>query len=346
MYKSIIRPILFLISPESVHRLVVGLLKGVFFIPGVKCILAKFYKVEDPSLKRSILGLSFSNPVGLAAGFDKNAEFYNDFSAFGFSFIEIGTVTPKPQPGNPKPRSFRLKKDQALINRMGFNNKGVANAVNNLKKGDRKVIIGGNIGKNTNTPNENAISDYLYCFKELYDHVDYIAVNISCPNVVNLRNLQDGEHLGQIFGTLTNERKQRAVYKPILLKVSPDLSFDQLDETIQKAVEMGIDGFIATNTTTSRDGLITPNDTVNQIGNGGLSGAPLTKRSTEIIRYIHSKTAGSKPIIGVGGILTAEDAIEKLEAGASLVQVYTGFIYTGPSIVKKINRAILRKAHS
>ncbi len=342
MYKSIIRPLLFLLQPETVHHLVVVLLRLFFFIPGIRWIFSKCFTINNPLLKKNVFSLAFNNPVGLAAGFDKNADFYNDFSSFGFSFIEIGTVTPKPQPGNPKPRSFRLKKDQALINRMGFNNKGVEYAVKILKKRNHRIIIGGNIGKNTSTPNESAINDYLFCFKEIYDHVDYIVVNISCPNIANLRNLQDGEHLSQILETLTIERKHRKIYKPILLKVSPDLTIEQLDGTIQTAVDSGIDGFIATNTTTSRDNLTTPKSIVNQIGNGGLSGAPLKDRSTEMIRYIHNKTAGSKPIIGVGGILTPQDAIEKLEAGASLIQVYTGFIYSGPAIVKEINKTILK----
>lgn len=342
MYKSIIRPILFLLQPETVHHLVVVLLRLFFYIPGIKILFTKWFTINSPVLERTVFGLNFSNPVGLAAGFDKNADFFNDFSSFGFSFIEIGTVTPKPQLGNPKPRSFRLKKDQALINRMGFNNKGVEYAIQMLKKRNSRIIIGGNIGKNTSTPNESAINDYLFCFKEIYDHVDYIAVNISCPNIANLRNLQDGEHLSQILETLTIERKKRKLYKPILLKVSPDLTIEQLDGTIQTAVDSEIDGFIATNTTTSRTNLTTPISIVNQIGNGGLSGAPLKDRSTEMIRYIHTKTAGSKPIIGVGGILTPQDAIEKLEAGASLIQVYTGFIYSGPSIVKDINKTILK----
>ncbi|MHC1704605.1 MAG: quinone-dependent dihydroorotate dehydrogenase [Tenuifilaceae bacterium] len=344
MYKSIIRPILFLLQPETVHHLIVALLRLLFYIPGVRWIFSKCFIINNSLLKKNVFGLTFNNPVGLAAGFDKNADFYNDFSSFGFSFIEIGTVTPKPQPGNPKPRSFRLKKDSALINRMGFNNKGVEHAVKMLKERNHRIIIGGNIGKNTSTSNESAINDYLFCFKEIYDHVDYITVNISCPNIANLRNLQDGEHLSQILETLSIERKQRKLYKPILLKVSPDLTIEQLDGTIQTAVDSGIDGFIATNTTTSRDNLTTPKSIVNQIGNGGLSGAPLKDRSTEMIRYIHTKTAGSKPIIGVGGILTSQDAIEKLEAGASLIQVYTGFIYSGPAIVKSINKAILNKS--
>lgn len=344
MYTKIIRPILFLLSPEKIHSLVVSFLKIAFRIPGVKWIVRKCSTYNHPSLKREVFGFQFKNPVGFAAGFDKNAEVFQDFEAFGFSFIEVGTVTPKPQPGNPKPRSFRLKADKALINRMGFNNKGVEYASKKLRKREGTIIVGGNIGKNTLTPNEDAINDYLFCFKELYDLVDYIVVNISCPNVANLRHLQDGEQLGKILEVLTDERKNYKVYKPILLKVSPDLLIEQLDETIAAAIQTGIDGFIATNTTTSRENLITDKETIAAIGNGGLSGAPIAKRSTEVIRYIHQKTSGSKPIIGVGGILTPEDAIEKLNAGASLVQLYTGFIYSGPMLVKRINKALVNKS--
>jgi len=344
MYKKLLRPILFLLSPEKIHSLVITFIKIGFKIPGVKRLIKNATSVEHPSLHRSILGLEFKNPIGFAAGFDKNAEVYEDFSAFGFSFIEIGTVTPKPQPGNPKPRSFRLKKDNALINRMGFNNKGVVYASKKLKNRTGSIIIGGNIGKNTLTPNEQAIDDYLFCFKELYDHVDYLVVNISCPNVANLRHLQDSENLSRILSSLMAERKQRKVYKPILLKVSPDLTHEQLDETISTSVEAGIDGFIATNTTTSRENLTTSCEKVSSIGNGGLSGSPLTNRSTEVIRYIYEKTSGKKPIIGVGGIMTTEDAIEKLNAGASLIQIYTGFIYTGPMFVKRINKELIRRS--
>jgi len=344
MYEKLLRPILFLLSPEKIHSLVVFLIKVGFRIPGVKWLTQRMTTVNHPSLRRSILGFEFKNPVGFAAGFDKNAEFYQDFDAFGFSFIEIGTVTPKPQLGNPKPRSFRLKDDKALINRMGFNNKGVVYAKERLINRKPNLIVGGNIGKNTLTPNELAIDDYLYCFKELYDYVDYLVVNISCPNVANLRHLQDAENLGKILEVLTSERKQCKIYKPILLKVSPDLTFEQLDETITVAVDSGIDGFIATNTTTSRDNLTTNKEVVSLIGNGGLSGKPLTKRSTEVISHIFNKTSGKMPIIGVGGIMTPADAIEKLNAGASLIQVYTGFIYSGPMFVKQINKALIKNS--
>jgi len=343
MYEKILRPILFLLSPEKIHSLVITLIKIGFRIPGIRLIIRKASTVEHPSLNRCVWGLDFKNPVGFAAGFDKNAEVYHDFEAFGFSFIEIGTVTPKPQPGNPKPRSFRLTKDKALINRMGFNNKGVIYARERLRKREGNIIVGGNVGKNTLTPNEQAIDDYLFCFNELYDYVDYLVVNISCPNVANLRNLQDAEHLGKILEVLTSERKLHKKYKPILLKVSPDISFEQLDETITTAVESEIDGFIATNTTTSRENLTASNEKISTIGNGGLSGAPLANRSTEVIRYIYKKTSGKIPIIGVGGIMTTEDAIDKLNAGASLIQIYTGFIYSGPMFVKRINKALIHR---
>jgi dihydroorotate dehydrogenase len=346
MYKRFIRPILFLLPPETIHHLVVVMLKVGFTIPGVRRLVAWAYRYNHPSLRRNVFGLEFKNPVGFAAGFDKNAEVFNDFTAFGFSFIEIGTVTPRPQPGNPKPRSFRLKADNALINRMGFNNKGVHFAARSISRQGKHVIVGGNIGKNTDTPNESAVNDYLYCFRELYDYVDYLVVNISCPNVANLRHLQDGEQLRNILEVLLSDRKRMPVYKPVLLKVSPDLSFEQIDETIKIAEAAGIDGYIATNTTTNRANLITPSPRVAAIGNGGLSGAPLTARSTEILKYLHQKTNGKKPIIGVGGIMNVHDALEKLEAGATLIQLYTGFIYSGPGLVKRINKAIVSELFS
>ncbi|PKP39529.1 MAG: dihydroorotate dehydrogenase (quinone) [Bacteroidetes bacterium HGW-Bacteroidetes-15] len=343
MYNYFIRPVLFLFQPETVHHIVVGLIKVLFKIPFVSNLFRKAYSINHPSLKREVFGLQFPNPVGLAAGFDKNAEFFNEFSSFGFSFVEIGTVTPKAQPGNLKPRSFRLKADKALINRMGFNNLGVGNAVLKLKKRNSNLIVGGNIGKNTATPNQDAHYDYLHCFTQLYDHVDYFVVNVSCPNITNLKELQDTDNLKEILSELVNYRLKKEIYKPILLKISPDLNNKQLDDNIDLALELNIDGFVATNTTTSRKGLTTPDHAIKSIGNGGLSGKPLRDRSTEIIRYISTKTKGKVPIIGVGGIITAEDAIEKLDAGASLVQIYTGFIYSGPGLVKRICKAIIKK---
>jgi dihydroorotate dehydrogenase len=340
MYKKLIRPLLFLIAPETVHHLVVIMVKIMAAIPGASGCIKKILFVSHPSLKTTVAGIEFPNKVGLAAGFDKNAEFYNPFSAFGFSFIEIGTVTPLPQPGNPKPRSFRLPKDKALINRMGFNNKGVEYAADRLKNNRKKVIIGGNIGKNTLTPNESAANDYEKCCAALYDHVDYLAVNVSCPNVDDLTKLQDHDSLREILERIMKIRSERSIRKPVFLKISPDLSYPQLDEMIVLYRQMGLDGIIATNTTTCRDGLTSSPDQVQQIGKGGMSGYPLKNRALDVVRYI-CKQDNNIPVIGVGGILTAQDAVDMIEAGASLVEVYTGFIYEGPCIVKRINKALI-----
>lgn len=346
MYKSLIRPLLFRLYPETVHHLVVSAIKVGFRIPGIAYITGKVCTVKDPALKRTVFGLTFDNPVGLAAGFDKNADFYNEFSRLGFAFIEIGTVTPKGQPGNAKPRSFRLPADKALVNRMGFNNLGANEVVKNLKKRKVKTIIGGNLGKNTLTPNCEAVSDYIITFNKLYDYVDYFVVNVSCPNISDLHKLQDKDALMDILGSLMSERTQKPTAKPILLKISPDLNFNQIDEVIEIAQETKIDGIVATNTTTGRYNLTTSEESVKNIGNGGMSGAPLRDKSTEIIRYISSKTNGKLPIIGVGGIMTPEDALDKLKAGASLVQLYSGFIYEGPMLIKRINKAILKMQKS
>ncbi len=342
MYRNIVRPILFLLKPEAIHHLIVNILKLGFKIPGVSICVRKLFSIKDKRLKTNFLGLEFDNPIGFAAGFDKNAEVYNQFSNFGFSFIEIGTVTPVAQPGNPKPRSFRIPKDKGLINRMGFNNKGVDFAVKKLENKRHKVIIGGNIGKNTATANEDALQDYVICFEKLYDHVDYFVVNLSCPNIKDLRKLQDKDSTITILNKLTELRTKREVYKPILLKISPDLTNDQLDDVVETFNITGIDGIVATNTTVSRENLRTDQKRIEEIANGGLSGKPLTQRSTEIIKYLTEKSEGTIPIIGVGGIMSVQDAIDKLNAGATLIQVYTGFIYEGPAFVKKINKAILK----
>ena len=342
MYKSIIRPIFFRVEPEKIHHVVIGMLKFFCNIPGVSALLKKQYRVKDDSLKRTLFGLTFDNPVGLAAGFDKDARLFEELSCFGFGFIEVGTLTPKPQEGNPLPRMFRLPGDQALINRMGFNNEGVWSAVSRLKNRKTKVIIGGNIGKNKITPNDEAIQDYIKCFDALFEHVDYFVVNVSSPNTPNLRALQDKEPLTNLLSVLKQHNRKKPVQKPILLKIAPDLSDRQLDDIIDIVRETGIEGVIATNTTISRESLVTPPEKISAIAAGGLSGKPLAKRSTEVIRYLHDKSGGAFPIIGVGGIHTPEDAIEKLRAGASLVQLYTGFIYEGPALVKKINEAILQ----
>ncbi len=342
MYKAIIRPLLFLFDPEKVHHVVVFLVRVIAGIPILNKLIGQYFTFSPRVLHTRMAGLEFSNRVGMAAGFDKNADFFNEFSMFGFSFIEIGTVTPKAQPGNPKPRLFRLRNDLALINRMGFNNKGVEHAVGRLQKRNSHVIIGGNIGKNTGTPNESAAEDYAACFNALYDHVDYLAVNVSCPNIKGLEKLQDKESLRKILERIMTDRSNRIVRKPVFLKISPDLSFVQLDEIISLYHEVGLDGIIATNTTTIRNGLLTPRDTITAIGSGGLSGAPLKKRSLEMIRYICKQSGNSIPVIGVGGIMNPGDALEMINAGASLVQVYSGFIYEGPFLVRKINRALAK----
>jgi dihydroorotate dehydrogenase len=339
MYKTIIRPILFWFDPEKVHYFSFSMIRLVCKIPGFSSIFKSLYLVNDKRLEVDLFGLKFPNPVGLAAGFDKDAKLFIELSNFGFGFIEIGTLTPKPQDGNPKKRLFRLLDDSAIINRMGFNNGGVLEAVERLKK-NKNVLIGGNIGKNKVTPNENAIDDYLICFKELYEYVDYFAVNVSSPNTPNLRELQEKKPLTDLLNALQSQNKKTEKPKPILLKIAPDLTNEQLLDIIDIVNTTKITGVIATNTTISRENLNSKNK--NEIG--GLSGKPLTNRSTEVIRFLSEKSNKSFPIIGVGGIHSAQDAIEKLEAGANLVQLYTGFIYEGPALVKAINKKILEKA--
>lgn len=342
MYKLLIRPLLFLLDPEKVHKLsfaAIGFLSRI----GFSSLFRALYVVEDKRLEREIFGLKFKNPVGLAAGFDKDAKLFNEFADFGFGFIEIGTLTPKPQEGNPKKRLFRLKADKAIINRMGFNNKGVYDAVERLKK-EHKVLIGGNIGKNKDTPNEDAVKDYLICFDVLFDHVDYFVVNVSSPNTPGLRELQDKEPLSQLLKQLKKENTKQAgknncKEKPILLKIAPDLTEGQLLDIIWIVDQTKIDGIIATNTTIARNGLKSSYLLVEE--KGGLSGKPLTDRSTEVIRFLAEKSNKSFPIIGVGGIHSPEDALEKLNAGADLIQLWTGFVYEGPALLKRINKAIL-----
>jgi dihydroorotate dehydrogenase len=338
MYKLLIRPILFFFDPEKVHYFTFSLIRIVSKIPGFSGLFRALYEVKDSRLETEVFGLKFKNPVGLAAGFDKNAVLYKELSNFGFGFIEIGTLTPKAQDGNPKKRLFRLREDNAIINRMGFNNGGVDEAVSRLKQ-NNGVLIGGNIGKNKVTPNEEATSDYEICFEALFDYVDYFVVNVSSPNTPNLRALQDKEPLTDLLQTLQNKNLAKPKQKPILLKIAPDLTDEQLLDIIDIVNDTKIAGVIATNTTLSREGLASEN----KIETGGLSGIPLAKRATEVIRFLSEKSNKSFPIIGVGGIHSAEDAIEKLEAGASLVQLYTGFIYEGPALVKAINKAILRR---
>ena len=346
MYKHIIRPILFCFPPETIHRIVICMLKIGGAIPGVKGLLKKFFVIKHPLLEREVFGMKFPNPVGLAAGLDKNAEVFLPMAALGFGFVEIGTVTPKAQLGNPKPRLFRLKQDHAFINRMGFNNNGVEAAVNKLKNRKWKVIVGGNLGKNTLTPNEKAPADYLKLFRRLYDHVDYFVVNVSCPNIANLRSLQNQDSLKKIIEGLTEFRRGQNNYRPILMKISPDLSLEQIDEAVAVMKSCNLDGIVAVNTTTSRAGLSISAETIANIGNGGLSGAPLTKRALEVVKYVKEQTQGQYPIIGVGGIMTVEDALAMLDAGASLIQIYSGFIYNGPAFVKEICKAIIARAEA
>ena len=344
MYKLLIKPIFFLFSPETIHHIVFAMVKFSARIPLKMWTWKKMFCLENDRLKREVFGLTFDNPVGLAAGFDKDAKLYNELAAFGFGFIEIGTLTPKGQPGNPKPRLFRLLQDEALINRMGFNNGGVEEAVERLKKRNTQIMIGGNIGKNKVTPNEDATRDYEISFEALFSYVDYFVVNVSSPNTPGLRELQDKEPLTKLLMRLQELNTAKESRKPILLKIAPDLTDAQLDDIIAIVQDSKIDGVIATNTTIDRSMLTTDQNDVEAIGNGGLSGKPLKARSTDVIRYLSKKSNKAFPIIGVGGIHSAEDAIEKLEAGASLVQLYTGFIYEGPALIKRINKAILKQA--
>ena len=338
MYKKIILPVLFLIDPEKVHNIIFSSIKILFKFPFVKFLVSKFYIIDDSRLEKSLFGIKFKNPVGLAAGFDKNAQLYEELTSFGFGFIEIGTVTPKPQSGNPKKRLFRLVEDSAIINRMGFNNVGVEEVIENLKK-NKSTLIGGNIGKNKITPNYLAIDDYVTSFNMLFDFVDYFVVNVSSPNTPNLRDLQQKEPLTKLINSLISINRNKNKPKPILLKIAPDLNNNQLLDIISIVKNTGLDGIIATNTTINRDNL----KSVNKNELGGLSGKPLTSRSTEVIKFISKNSNKTIPIIGVGGINTVADALEKFDAGADLIQIYTGFIYEGPNLIRSINKALLNK---
>ncbi len=337
MYKFFIQKILFLFDAEKVHHFTFSFIKFISKLPLIPTFI-KSCTVQDKKLERKLFGLTFRNPVGLAAGMDKNAYLFDEMSNFGFGFIEMGTVTPKPQEGNPKKRLFRLKEDQGIINRMGFNNEGVNVAVERLNRKKTNIIIGGNIGKNKVTPNENAIDDYIICFNALFEVVDYFVVNVSSPNTPNLRDLQEKEPLTKLLNQLQQENNTKQQRKPILLKIAPDLTDTQLLDIIDIVKVTKIDGVIATNTTISREGL----QSDNKSETGGLSGKPLTSRSTEVIRFLAEKSNKAFPIIGVGGIHSAKDALEKIDAGADLVQVFTGFIYEGPKLVKEINKAIVK----
>ena len=341
MYKSIIRPLFFIFDPEKIHHFTFSFIKLVSKIPGIPLLFRSLYQVNDKKLERTLFGLTFKNPVGLAAGFDKNAVLYNELANFGFGFIEIGTVTPKVQDGNTKKRIFRLKSDNALINRMGFNNKGLEEAIKQLKKNKGTTIIGGNIGKNTATMPDHYTADYITCFTALHPYVDYFVLNVSCPNVSSHAKLNDKEYLLELISEVQKVNKTLSKQKPILLKIAPDLNKVQLDEIIELVAETNIEGVIASNTSMHRDGLVASEESLTKIGNGGLSGKPIKDRSTQVIKYLADTSKKAFPIIGVGGIHSAEDAMEKLNAGADLVQIYTGFIYEGPSLVKNINKEIL-----
>lgn len=338
MYRYLIKPILFLGDPEWIHYFVFALIRWIHKIPGLPFLIRSLYQVNDPRLEREVFGIRFKNPVGLAAGFDKDAKLYQELSNFGFGFIEIGTLTPKGQDGNPKKRLFRLPYDEGLINRMGFNNEGVAAAIPRLQK-NKHIIIGGNIGKNKITPNEKAVEDYTQCFKTLYPYVDYFVVNVSSPNTPNLRALQEKKPLTDLLNTLQKLNQATEKLKPILLKIAPDLTDEQLLDIIEIVQVTKIAGVIATNTTLSREGLQSPNKSET----GGLSGKPLSHRSTDVIRFLSKKSNNAFPIIGVGGIHSPEDALEKIKAGASLVQLYTGFVYEGPGVVKRINKFLMNQ---
>ncbi len=335
---SLIRKILFFFDAEQIHEFSVYFIKLINRIPFASLIIKKFFCLNDINLERKLLGLNFKNPIGLAAGFDKNAECYNEFSNFGFGFIEIGTVTPVPQPGNPKKRIFRLVEDKSIINRLGFNNKGLDKVVRNLDK-KRNIIIGANIGKNFFTKNEDAYKDYLKCLNGLNTYVDYFAINISSPNTKGLRDFHDKSLLGPFLKKLINANNKMTKPKPMLLKISPDLDNTQLDDIIQLVIDLNIDGVIATNTTTSRDGLVSKY----KEETGGLSGMLLKEKSNLIISYLRKKLGDNFPIIGVGGVMSPQDAIEKFESGADLVQLYTGFIYEGPGLIKNINKLLLKR---
>lgn len=341
MYK-LFRPLLFLFDPEKIHYAVFNLLHWKGKIPGFKAFLRLLFDLNNPKLERELFGIKFKNPVGLAAGFDKDARLVDELACLGFGFIEIGTLTPKPQLGNDKPRLFRLPEDKALINRMGFNNNGTRAAAESLKKRKSSVVVGGNIGKNKMTPNDRARDDYAQSFEILYPYVDYFVINVSSPNTPGLRDLQEKEPLLKLLSYIKELSRTKEKLKPVLLKIAPDLTTGQLDDIISIVKETGTDGIIATNTTISRDNLRTDRATLEEIGPGGLSGKPLGAASTRIVRYLRENMGPHFPIIAVGGIMTSQDAVDKINAGANLVQIYSGFIYEGPGFIKRINKAILR----
>lgn len=343
---SLIRSLLFAFYPETAHHIVMKLLYILRYIPFSGLIIRWIYSCKNPSLEREVFGIKFKNPIGFAAGFDKNGDYYNEISNFGFSFVEIGSITPEKQNGNRKPRLFRLVQDKAFINRMGINNNGVKYTLNRLNDRKPHTIIGGNISKGEKTPNEEAGKDYERCFSLLYDFVDYFVINVSCPNVKNLTDLQNVDSLSDIIDRLLTLRRYFDDYRPILLKISPDIPISQLDEILDLVLLSGLDGIVATNTTRERINLKTDSKKVKNIGEGGLSGAPLYEKSLEMVKYIHKRTEGNLPIIAVGGISTPRQALEMLQAGASLIQIYTGFIYEGPGLVKKMLKYIAKNQNT
>ena len=342
MYKSIIRKILFKFDPEAVHYFTFDAIKLLCKIPLVPALIRSLFQVNHPKLERELFGLHFKNPVGLAAGFDKNAVLYNELANFGFGFIEIGTVTPKAQEGNPKKRLFRLQDDKGIINRMGFNHAGLEAAIFQLKKNKKQIVIGGNIGKNTQTLPEAYTDDYLECFSALHPYVDYFVLNVSCPNVGSHAKLNDKDYLEELINAVQSLNTTFKETKPILLKIAPDLNTTQLDEIIALVKATKIEGVIASNTSVSRENLKADAATLESIGNGGVSGQPITSKSTQVIKYLSDNSQKAFPIIGVGGIHSEKDALDKLNAGADLVQIYTGFVYEGPALVKRINKAVLK----
>lgn len=342
MYQRFLRPLLFQFDPERIHHLSFRSLQAGFRLPVFRAYARKHFQLHAPALERQLWGLTFPNPLGLAAGFDKDALIGDQWETLGFGFVEMGTVTPRPQAGNPRKRLFRLPADQAIVNRMGFNNAGVDAMVERLKHmQERRIVLGANIGKNKDTPNERAIDDYQLCFDKLFDYVDYFVVNVSSPNTPGLRSLQEKGPLTELLSQLQQRNQQHSTPRPLLLKIAPDLTEGQLDDILAVAQATRLSGLIATNTTISRHGLETPAQAVSDIGAGGLSGLPLRERSLEVIRYLHQRTQGELPLIGVGGIMRPEDALQRLQAGAALVQTYTGFVYNGPAFPKRIMEHLL-----
>jgi dihydroorotate dehydrogenase len=339
---TLLRSLLFLLPAESAHHFTLGMLKIACKIPFGKSALRALFDSENPSSQKELFGLQFKNSVGLAAGFDKNAKYIDELACLGFGFIEIGTVTPIAQEGNPLPRLFRLPKDKAIINRLGFNNDGLDAVIERLKKRKSTIIVGGNIGKNKLTPNDKAVDDYVICFKKLFDYVDYFVVNVSSPNTPNLRALQEKDKLFEILNTLQELNGKKSKPKPILLKIAPDLNHAELDDVLSVVLESQIAGLISSNTTIDRGGLLTTDAEIEKIGNGGLSGLPVLQKSNEVLAYLQQNNSTGIPIIAVGGISKAGDAVEKINLGAEMVQVYTGFIYEGPGLIKAINKALLK----